>query len=195
MSDHGVNRRRSTTTNGLCPRGHGDITGVGAGAGGFEGAGRKMAASQTGASRRVYGKLAETDCPSWDSQVDVGWAHRVGSFAEQGEGPATAGGRLVSFDLPGLRRRDGRRCDAAPRPAVRRGAGESRWLDRLLEGVIEVAAAVEQPGGLNRRGRRGTRRHEPSPNGRRGRVFRPGPVAPALLTLWPLTPWGGHPSP
>ena len=29
----------------------------------------KMATGQTGASRRVFGKLAETDCPSWDSQV------------------------------------------------------------------------------------------------------------------------------
>ena len=80
-------------------------------------------------------------------------------------------------------------------PHCRKGVGESRGLDRLLEGVIEVAAAVEQPGGLNCRERRGTHRHEPSLNGRRGRVFRPGPMAQALLTLWPLIPRGGHPSP
>ena len=89
---------------------------------------------------------------------------------------------------------------AAGRSPLRRstppkGRDESRGLDRLLEEVVEVATAVEQPGGLNRRGRRGTRRHEPSSNSRRGRMFRPGPVAQALLTLWPLTPRGGHPSP
>ena len=77
----------------------------------------RMAASQTGASQRVYGKLAETGCPPWDSQVDVGWAHRVGSFAEQGEGPATAGGttRVVRFAWLKAARRSPLRRSTPPR--------------------------------------------------------------------------------